>query len=269
MVWTLATLMSLPNFGEAVLSRIDDMNKNNIFRNTIFSLIPLLGVVLISTSGAGAQNAAQTPEFAAAHLQYVVYDGSTRAGWYSFPGQSPKLRIKGNDLRITSRVDSTVLLSRQADNASGLTAEVSLKQAPVSTSSISGLAVLSDAQHALVIGLEGGRVVLWQLDPGATRVVASQPVNSSSPLEFRVSGSEPAHVHFFWRHRTDSAWHALGNAEMDKILSSWHQPLRFGLLLDGPQGSQVTFSNYRAGSTQMASVATDSPVMTAALTNGQ
>lgn len=220
------------------------MNAKNFLRSTVLLFVPLAAALFLSSGPACAQNA---------HLQTVVYDGLTRAGWYSFPGQQPQLRFNGNDVRITSGDHSTVLLSRVAD-ASGSAAEVSLKRAPASTSSISGLAVMSDAQHAMVIGLEAGGVVLWQLDPAATRVVARQPVNADSPLEFRVAGSNATDIRFFWRHRGDSAWHALGNQASNQVLSSWREPLRFGLLLDGPQGSQVTFSNYRAAAADIAEI---------------
>lgn len=184
-----------------------------------------------------------------AHLRSAVFGGSTRAGWYSYPGQRPKLRFSGNDLRITSRKHSTVMLSRDA-NISGSTAEVSLIHPPISTSSISGLAVMSDADHALVIGLAEGNVVLWQLDPAATRVIARQPVNATSTLEFRVVGGDASQVRFFWRHPGDAAWHPLGDSAANKMLATWHGPLHFGLVMDGPRGSQVTFSNYRTGSDQ-------------------
>jgi hypothetical protein len=225
------------------------MNKLNFLRKTVLSLIPIVFAFSIAPTETSAQNIQRGA--ADGHLQHVVYDGSTQAGWYSFPGQSPKLHFSQHEVRITSRNHSTVLLSREA-NTSGLEAEVSLTRAPLSTSSISGLAVLSDAQHAMVVGLEGGNVVLWQLDPGTARVVARQPVNASSPLEFRVTGGNAADVRFFWRHTGDNAWHPLGDSESNKVLASWREPLRFGLLLDGPQGSEVTFSNYRAGGGDLA-----------------
>ncbi len=229
------------------------MNKTNYLRNMVLSLVPLVCAFSLPSMKAAAQNTQPVQQAVGAHLQYAVYGGSTQAGWYSFPGQSPKLQFKGDEVRITSGQHSTVLLSRAADT-SGLSAEVSLRRAPISTSSISGLAVLSDAQHAMVIGLEGGNVVLWQLDPGTARVVARQPVNASSPLEFRVSGGNAADVRFFWRHTGDGAWHPLGDSQSNQVLAGWREPLRFGLLLDGPQGSQVTFSNYRAGSSDLAGV---------------
>ncbi|MGC1784572.1 MAG: hypothetical protein WA708_18760 [Acidobacteriaceae bacterium] len=219
----------------------------NFLRHMVLSVVPFVCAFSFASLQASAQNSGTM----GAHLQTVVYDGSTRAGWYSFPGQQPKLRFKGDLVNITSRKHSTVLLSRLADSSTSA-AEVSLTRAPISTSSISGLAVLSDAQHALVIGLEGGSVVLWDLNPDAARVLARQPVNSSSPLEFRVSGNQASSVRFFWRHQGDSAWHPLGDADSAKLLNNWRDPIHFGLLLDGPQGSQVTFSNYRAVSADMA-----------------
>ncbi len=244
------------------------MNKTCFLRNTVLSLISLVCSLVLTAPSASAQNGQPVRGFMGGHLQSVVYDGSTQAGWYSFPGQQPKLHFKDGQVRITSRDHSTVLLSRAAD-AEGSTAEVSLAQPPVSTSSISGLAVLSDAQHAMVIGLEGGSVVLWQLDPEAARVVARQPVNGSSPLEFRVSGASASDVRFFWRHPGDKAWHPLGDSASNQILSSWREPLRFGLLLDGPQGSEVTFSNYRNASSDMASNVVAPGLMTASLIAGQ
>lgn len=240
------------------------MTKNTFLRNTLFSLVPLACALSMTSVPAAAQSSAPV----GGHLQNAVYDGSRQAGWYSFPGQSPKLKFKGNDVRIQSREESTVLLSREAAGAADA-AEVALKSAPASTSSISGLAVLSDAQHALVIGLAAGNVVLWQLDPGVTKIVAHQPVNSNSPLEFRVTGTTAADIRFFWRHVGDAAWHPLGDAASNEVLTSWHEPLRYGLLLDGPQGSQVTFSNYRAASGDVASVEGPQSTMTAMLVNGQ
>ncbi|MEO6830029.1 MAG: hypothetical protein ABI164_09465 [Acidobacteriaceae bacterium] len=243
------------------------MNKTSFLRNTVLSIIPLLCAVCLPASPAVAQSGQSVRGLMGAHLQTVVYDGSTQSGWYAFPGQQPKLHFKGDQVRITSRQHSTVLLSRVSDM--GGSAEVALSHAPVSTSSISGLAVLSDAQHAMVIGLEGGSVVLWQLDPSAARIVARQPVNGSSPLEFRVTGATPSDVRFFWRHPGDASWHPLGEAASSQaILSSWHQPLRFGLLLDGPQGSQVTFSNYRNAGSNLASNSVPR-FMAASLVGGQ
>jgi hypothetical protein len=83
-----------------------------------------------------------------------------------------------------------------------------------------------------------------------------------------VSGGNPANVRFFWRHARDGAWHSLGDSASNKILSSWREPLKFGLLLDGPQGSQVTYSNYRAASSDVASNSMPASFMTAALANG-
>ncbi len=237
-----------------------DMNIQTFLRKTVLSMIPIACAFSMSAMPAAAQ---QSTEFAAPHLQTVVFDGSTQAGWYSFPGQSPKLHFKGDQVRITSREHSTVLLSRDADT-SGSAAEVWLTHPPVSSSSISGLGVLTDEDHAMIIGLEGGSVVLWQLDPDTTRVVARQQVNEASPLEFRVTGGDASDVRFFWRHRGDSAWHPLGDQAVNGVLTSWKEPLRFGLLLDGPQGSEVTFSNYRASSANLASAA-----MQAMLVSGQ
>lgn len=212
------------------------------------SVLSVAGLFCTSSPTFRQTLAQQVQGHAGAHLESVVFDGSTRAGWYSFPGQRPKLKFTGNDVRITSRQHSTVMLRREA-SASGGSAEVSLIHPPMSTSSISGLAVMSDADHAMVIGLEGGNVVLWQLDPGTTRVVARHPVNATAPLEFRVTGEEASQARFYWRHPGDAAWHGLGGeSTADSTLASWHGPLHFGLLLDGPQGSQVTFSNYRTGS---------------------
>ncbi len=219
--------------------------KTKIFlHRMVLSAVSLAFAFSMTATQATAQ---QVKEFTGAHLQSVVFDGSTHAGWYSFPGQSPKLHFSHNQVRITSRKHSTVLLSRDADLL-GSSAEVWLSHPPASTSSISGLGVLSDQDHAMVIGLEGGSVVLWQLDPTITKVIARQQVNESSPLEFRVTGGNAASIRFFWRHRGDSSWHALGDQEVNTKLSSWREPLRFGLLLDGPEGSQVIFSNYQASS---------------------
>lgn len=190
-----------------------------------------------------------------AYLQWAVFDSATQSGWYSFSGQSPKLHFSGDEVRITSRKNSTVMLSRGADTSSSAV-EVWLKHAPISTSSISGLGVLADADHAMVIGLEGGSVVLWQLDPSTTKIIARQSVNATSPLEFRVTGGDGIQVRFFWRHRRDSAWHPLGNSASTKMLAKWNEPLHFGLLLDGPQGSQATFSNYRAAGADTSMTAT-------------
>jgi hypothetical protein len=245
-----------------LIKGFDDMHKTNILRTAALSLSSIVCFLGVMAIPAAAQNGSML-----GHFRSVVYDGSTQAGWYSFPGQQPKLHFSGDQVRITSREHSTVLLSRSAD-AAGTTAEVSLARAPISTSSISGLAVLTDAQHAMVIGLEGGNVVLWQLDPAAARVVARQPVNGSSPLEFRVTGGNGTDVGFFWRHPKDSAWHPLGNSVSKQILASWREPLRFGLLLDGPQGSQVTFSNYRNATSDMASNFVPK-LLPAALTTGQ
>lgn len=219
------------------------MTSTNLLRNTVLSTASLACVLSLAPLQISAQNSAR--------FQNVVFDGSTRAGWYSFPGQRPKLRFKGDALSIKSGKHSTVLLSRVEDPANSA-AEVSLVRAPISSSSISGLAVMSDPQHALVIGLEGGSVVLWQLDPDGARRLASRAVNASSPLEFRVSSNHANSVRFFWRHQGHGSWQPLGDADTAKLISNWPDPARFGLLLDGPRGSQVTFRNYRDISGDMA-----------------
>ena len=216
--------------------------KTIFLRGMIFSAVPILCAVSITATQASAQ---QVRGWSTGHVQSIVFGGSTQAGWYSFPGQSPKLHFKGDQVRIKSREHSTVLLSRDA-NASGTAAEVELTRAPKSTSSISGLGLVGDANHAVVIGLGDGSIVLWQLESNSSRVLARQPVNTSSHFEFRVSGGGTDDVHFFWRHRGDGAWHSLRNATVSRVLTAWQEPLRFGLLLDGPQGSEAVFSNYRA-----------------------
>lgn len=232
--------------------------------NSVLSLVPLLCAVFLAPTLSHAQQASQKMQ---PHLQSVVMDGSTRAGWYSFPGQSPKLHFKGNQVRITSVADSTVVLSR-GSGIEDSAAEVSLTRPPRSSSSISGLAVVSDARHAMVIGLSAGEVVLWQLDPAGARIVASQPVNADSPLAFRVTGGTPSQVRFYWRHQKDGAWHTLGTSASNAALSTWREPLSFGLLLDGPQGSEVTFSDYRAAVPTEALNVPQQDRMTAALAEG-
>ncbi|MHB1674346.1 MAG: hypothetical protein ACYCSP_08860 [Acidobacteriaceae bacterium] len=222
--------------------------KIHFLRSMAVSAVPFLCAVSMAATQAAAQ---QARGWSTGHLQTVVFDGSTQAGWYSFPGQSPKLRFKGNQVRIKSRKHSTVLLSRDAD-ASGTTAEVLLTRAPKSTSSISGLGLVGDAHHAVVIGLGDGSIVLWQLGPNSATVLARQPVNTDSEFEFRVSGGAD-NVRFFWRHQGDAAWHSLGNSAVNRVLTNWQEPLRFGLLLDGPQGSEAVFSNYRASLASEAS----------------
>jgi hypothetical protein len=216
--------------------------KTNFLRGMIFSAVPIVCGFSITATQVSAQHAGG---WSTGHVQSIVFDGSTQAGWYSFPGQSPKLHFKGAQVRIKSRDHSTVLLSRDAD-ASGTAAEVELTRAPKSTSSISGLGLVGDANHAVVIGLGDGSIVLWQLEPNSARVLARQTVNANSQFEFRVSGGNAQDVRFFWRHRGGSAWHPLGNTAVSQVLTAWQEPLRFGLLLDGPQGSEVVFSNYRA-----------------------
>lgn len=222
--------------------------KINFLRGMVVSVAPLLCAVSITATQASAQ---QARGWSTGHFQTVVFDGSTQAGWYSFPGQRPNLHFKGDQVRIQSRQHSTVLLSRDSD-ASGTAAEVQLARAPKSTSSISGLGLVGDAQHAMVIGLGDGSVVLWQLGPNSARVLARQRVNTDSKFEFRVAGGDAAEVRFFWRHQGDSAWHSLGDTAANRVLTNWQEPLRFGLLLDGPQGSEVVFSNYRASLTNQA-----------------
>lgn len=226
------------------------MPTTNFLRRLVLSITPFVCASLLAPVPSFAQNVSSNSN-STSLLQYAVYHGIARDGWYSYPGQQPRLRFKGDTLNITSRKHSTVLLSRLAGADSA--AEVSLVRPPISTSSISGLAVMSDAQHALVIGLEGGNVVLWQLDPNGARMLDSHPVNSSSPLEFRVSGNTASDVRFFWRHKREgSTWHSLGDRQSVALLSRWTGSIHFGLLLDGPRGSQVTFSHYRDISSTMA-----------------
>ncbi|MHB8303881.1 MAG: beta-xylosidase family glycoside hydrolase [Acidobacteriaceae bacterium] len=220
------------------------MIDNKFLRIMVVSVAGVLSSSFLVAAPAAAQ---QIQGHAAVRYLPAVFDGSTKTGWYSYPGQSPKLRISGDQVRITSGRHSTVMLSRGVDTASA-SAEVWLTHAPISTSSISGLGVMGDEDHAMVIGLGDGNVVLWQLDPNTTKVIAQQQVNAASPLQFRVTGGDAAQVRFYWRHRGDAAWHPLGDAASTGMLASWHGPLRFGLVLDGPQGSQVTFSNYHAAS---------------------
>ena len=223
--------------------------KINFLHGTVVSAICFLCAVSMTATQANAQ---QARGWSTGHFQTVVFDGSSQAGWYSFPGQRPKLHFKGDQVRIQSRKHSTVLLSRDAD-ASGTAAEVRLTRAPKSTSSISGLGLVGDADHAMVIGLGDGSVVLWQLGPNSAKVLARQRVNTDSKFEFRVSGGDASDVRFFWRHLGDSAWHPLGDSAANRVMTNWQGPLRFGLLLDGPQGSEVVFSNYRASLANEAS----------------
>lgn len=212
------------------------------FRRLVLSIAPFVCAVSFLPLQANAQQ--PTQQVMAGQLQPIVLNGTTQAGWYLPAAQRPKLTFTGNDVKITSSGRSTVMLS-QRTQAAGSAAEVWLTHAPISTSSITGLGVIGDADHAVVIGLEGGDVVLWQLDPDAARVIARRAVNATSPLQFRVIGGENSGSRFFWRHRGDRQWHPLGASSADKLMAGWHQPMHLGLLLDGPRGSQATFSNYR------------------------
>ncbi|MGH9617003.1 MAG: hypothetical protein ACRD28_09710 [Acidobacteriaceae bacterium] len=220
--------------------------KTNFLLGTGFSAVLFFCAASIMAVPAAAQQARAWSSSGnpTAQFQPAVFDGSMHAGWYSFPGQRPKLHFNGREVRIQSRRHSTVLLSRDAD-VSGAAVEVQLIRAPISTSSISGLGLVADGQHAIVIGLGDGSIVLWQLEPNSARVLARQPVNTDSHFEFRVSGGQASDVRFFWRHQGDHAWQPLGGSAASGVLSQWQEPLRFGLALDGPAGSEVVFSNYR------------------------
>ena len=133
---------------------------------------------------------------------------------------------------------------------SGEAAEVRLMHSPASPSALSGIGVMSDSEHALVIGLEDGNIVLWRLDPNAARTLARKPIGHDSPLDFRVTGGSPTEVRFYWRHQGEQTWHAFGDPASYADLSDWHQSMRFGLLVDGPMGSQADFSNYREAASE-------------------
>lgn len=216
--------------------------KSKTMRRLALLIAPAVcGISLVSLTAV-----AQQPRFATNHLQPVMLDSAVQSGWKVIPSdQRPKLRFDGTDVQITTRDESMVMLSREIDSADPA-AEVWLTRSPASTSSISGLGLLGDSRHAVIIGLEAGRVVLWQLDPTATRILASQPVNSTSPLQFRVSGGSAASARFYWRHKDDKDWHGLGLPAANTALANWKGPMRFGLLLDGPRGSAVTFTGYHA-----------------------
>jgi hypothetical protein len=230
----------------------EGLQMTSSIRYAVFSLISLGFVVVVSLSQGQAQNSQQMQSPFTAQYVPAVFGGSVQSGWYSYPGEQPRLHIRGDEIRVRSQRDSTVLLSRVVDP--GADAEVSLVRAPISTSSISGLAVLRDQRHALVIGLSDGAVVLWQLDPAGARMIARQPVNANDPLEFRVTGETAANIRFFWRHVGDSSWHPLLAPEANQILARWQSPLKFGLLLDGPLGSEATFRNYRSANPSVASL---------------
>ena len=223
--------------------------KINFLRGMIFSAVPIVCAFSITATQASAQ---QARGWSTGHVQNVVFDGSRRRDGIRFPARVPSSISRATRFASNRAKHSTVLLSRDAD-ASGTAAEVELTRAPKSTSSISGLGLVGDANHAMVIGLGDGSIVLWQLEPNSARVLARQTVNTNSQFEFRVSGGDAQDVRFFWRHQGDSAWHPLGNTAVSQVLTAWQEPLRFGLLLDGPQGSEVVFSNYRASLANEAS----------------
>ncbi|HEX4021971.1 MAG TPA: hypothetical protein VHX63_12570 [Acidobacteriaceae bacterium] len=176
------------------------------------------------------------------------------SAWLVPAGLTPELRIHGNDMRVGSKDRSLIMLGHTIEG-SGEAAEVRLMHSPASPSALSGIGVMSDTEHALVIGLEDGNIVLWKLDPDAARVLARKPVGHDSPLDFRVTGGNIANVRFFWRHQGEQTWHAFGDPASYANLSDWHQSLRFGLLVDGPMGSQADFSDYReAASEQNSSI---------------
>lgn len=166
------------------------------------------------------------------------------SSWLVPAGLTPNLRIRGTDLRVGSKDRSLIMLGHTVE-ASGVAAEVRLNHSPASPSALSGIGVMSDTEHALVIGLEDGNIVLWKLDPDASRILARKQIGHDSPLDFRVTGGSIADVRFYWRHQGDRNWHAFGDPATYANLSDWHQSMRFGLLVDGPMGSQADFSDYR------------------------
>ncbi|HUZ04911.1 MAG TPA: hypothetical protein VMU62_06120 [Acidobacteriaceae bacterium] len=174
------------------------------------------------------------------------------SAWLVPAGLTPKLSIRGNDLRVGSADRSLIMLGHTIEG-SGVAAEVRLVRSPASPSALSGIGVMSDTQHALIIGLEEGNIVLWRLDPDDARVLARKQVGHDSPLDFRVTGGSPTDVRFFWRHQGEQTWHAFGDPASYADLSNWHQSMRFGLLVDGPMGSQADFSDYREAASEQNS----------------
>jgi hypothetical protein len=166
------------------------------------------------------------------------------SSWLVPAGMVPKLRIQGDELRVGAKNRSFIQLGHSIEGP-GIAAEVRLVQLPASPSALSGIGVMSDTEHALVIGIEDGNLVLWRLDPEDARILARKPIGHDSPLDFRVTGGSISEVRFFWRHQGEASWHAFGNPASYANLSKWNQSMRFGLVVDGPMGSQAEFSNYR------------------------
>ena len=164
--------------------------------------------------------------------------------WMVPYGTVPYLEIRHNKLRVTSVDNSLVLLAHDIQGA-GVAAEVRLLSSPASSSAICGLGVMADSEHALVIGVANGEIVLWKLGVQEAGILARKLVGHDLNLELRVTGGSAQEIRFYWRHHNEQTWHAMSAPAEQMNVTDGTSTLRFGLLMDGPLGSMAEFADYR------------------------
>ena len=197
-------------------------------------------LLFFSGSGFAQQTILSTP----AETASDVFVPAPDSDWMVPFGQSCDFIVHQKTFQIGS-TDSSLVMLAHAAAGSGVAAEVQLLHTPASSSAISGLGIMSDARHALVIGLEDDDVVLWELAPEGVRVLSRRPIGHGLPLEFRVIGGSIPNARFYWRYKRERVWHVFGNPASYAHLSHWPRSAFFGLLVDGPLGSQAVFREYQ------------------------
>lgn len=203
----------------------------------------MAALVCLGTVASVPARGQQASSCAPATVQPDPFVSMPNSTWLVPAGAGPRLRVRGKDLIVRTRDQSFLELAGSPEGP-GEAAAVKLVRLPASPSALSGLGVMRDTEHALVIGIEDGNIVLWQLKDGEARVLENKPIGYGRPTEFRVAGGKNGQVQFFWRHQGEKAWHAFGSAADCAGLSQEGQPMRFGLVVDGPLGSQAEFRDY-------------------------
>jgi len=153
-------------------------------------------------------------------------------------GREPAVHVFGGKLTIEAPTNGGQAFIARSPLASAYTARVGVL--PTGTAA-GGLAIIGDAKNEVGLSRRDGELELWRRDQEERPVLWTKGEAPGKVMWLRVSsaGNEEASFSFS---ADGKVWSPAGVSVSLKELLPWDQGLRVGLLVDGPAGSSVSFT---------------------------
>jgi len=166
---------------------------------------------------------------------------------WDFRHSQPVTRLKKGALFLSGEVDSvnhtgTVLTVRPRSGTYVMTAEV-----VNFNSSLKGLALYGDVNHAIGIGVAAHTVQLWEVTANGRKVWASAEIKTDEPVKLKMTALDRTNYRFYWS-QDATTWNELNKDSTQsyegKLLPAWDRSARPGLHQSGNVNEPACFSHF-------------------------